>query len=137
MFTFSFDGYTVSGVLTDAIITHEGTVQLQMSIDQTISTATGVAHIVGNGVWNGKTDFAVFNGLIENVKGMVQACLLFVCQSADFTGSGSWTGMLAWSKISGSEASGTFQVTLNFTGSSPAPTGPVSFPGNWKATFTI
>lgn len=137
IFTFAMYGYTVTGDLTDAIITHEGNVRLQMSIDQTIPTTNGTLHIVGNGVWNGKTDFAVLSGSIGNVKGTVQACLLSFCQNANFTGSGIWTGTLAWSRVSGLQGSGEFQGTLNPTGPSLALTKPVPVSGNWTATFAI
>jgi hypothetical protein len=136
-FTFTMYGYTVTGDLTNAIITHEGAVQMQMSIDQTIPTTMGTAHITGNGIWSGQTNFALFDGSIENVKGTIQACLLGACQNADFTGGGSWSGTLAWSKISGSQGSGTFQGTLNLTGASRTPAHPVSVSGNWTAAFTI
>jgi len=136
-FTFTMSGYTVTGDLTNAIITHEGTVKLQMLIDQTISVSNVTVHIVGSGVWSGKTNFATFKGSIGNVKGAVQVCMQSACQSANFTGSGIWAGVLSWSRTLGSQGSGIFQGTLNLTASSPTPTKPVPVSGNWTATFVI
>ena len=136
-FTFSYDKYSVTGDLTNAIITHEGAIQLQMSIDQTISTSIAPVHIIANGVWVGKTDFVVLNGSIENVKGTVRACLLTLCQGGNFTGTGSWTGTLVWSRSFGSQGVGTFKGNLNVTGSTPSLTGQVPVSGNWSAVLPI
>jgi hypothetical protein len=136
-FTFTMSGYTVAGDLTNAIITHEGAVQLQMLIDQTITVPNATVHIIGSGIWNGKTDFATFKGSIGSVKGTVQACLQSSCQSANFTGTGIWEGTLSWSRTFGSQGSGTFQGTLNLTGPSPTPTNLIPVSGSWTATFAI
>jgi hypothetical protein len=137
-FTFTVEGYTVTGDLTDATIGHGGVVQMLMSIDQTISTSYGAVHITGNGVWSGETDFQSFNGAIGNVAGTVQACAVFYCQNADFTGSGSWTGIVTLSNTSGAQGSGTFVGMLNFSGqqiSQSGSSGPAPISGNWTATF--
>lgn len=136
-FAFTLYGYTITGDLTNGIITHEGDVQMQMSIDQTVSTSMGTVHITGNGVWNGNTNFAVLDGFIGNVKGTVNACALFVCRNANFTGSGSWTGILTWSRAAGSQGSGTFQGTLNLSGANITQTRSLPVSGNWTATFEI
>lgn len=136
-FTFVLYGYNVNGDLTNGIITHEGDVQMQMSIDQTISITNGTVHITGNGVWNGNTNFSVFGGSISDVKGTVHACVLIACQTANFTGSGSWTGTLSWSKSAGSQGTGTFQVTLSVTGANITQTESLPVSGNWTATFAI
>jgi hypothetical protein len=134
-FTFTVDGYTVTGELTGAAIGHGGPVQMLMSIDQTISTSYGSVQVTGNGVWVGETDFHAINGVIENVAGMVQACAVFYCQNAEFTGSGTWSGTMAWSNTAGSQGSGTFEGTLSFTGQQINQTGPVPVSGNWTAVF--
>jgi hypothetical protein len=134
-FTFTVDGYTVTGDLTGAAIGHGGPVQMLMSIDQTISTSYGTVQVTGDGIWSGETDFHAINGVIENVTGTVQACAVFYCQSVDFTGNGTWGGTMAWSNIAGSQASGTFEGTLNFTGQEINQTGPVPISGSWTAAF--
>jgi hypothetical protein len=106
-----------------------------MSIDQSISTSYGVVHITGNGIWSGQTDFQAFNGAIGNVVGTVQVCAIFVCENADFTGSGTWTGTMTWSNTAGTEGAGTFEGTLNFTGQQTNQTGPVPISGDWTAAF--
>lgn len=134
-FTFTVDGYTVTGDLTGAAIGHGGPVQMLMSIDQTISTSYGTVQVSGGGVWIGETDFHAINGVIENVTGTVQACAVFYCQNADFTGNGTWGGTMAWSNTAGSQGSGTFDGTLSFTGQQINQTGPVPISGNWAAAF--
>jgi hypothetical protein len=134
-FTFTVNGYTVTGQLTDATIEHGGTVQMLMSIDQTVSTSYGAAHITGSGVWSGETNFQNVNGAIGNLSGTVQVCAVFYCQNADFTGSGTWGGTLSWSSGAESQGSGTFQGTLNFSGSQITQNGPVPVSGNWTAYF--
>jgi hypothetical protein len=136
-FTFSAEGYTVTGDLTDAAIAHGGSVQMLMSIDQMITTSYGSVHITGNGAWTGKTDFQTFNGVIGNVAGTVQACAVFACQNADFTGNGTWTGTMTWSGTAGSQGSGTFDGTLIFTGAQINGTVPVAVSGNWTASFEL
>jgi len=134
-FTFSVEGYTVTGDLTDAAIGHGGSVQMLMSIDQMITTSYGTVHITGNGAWSGETDFQTFNGVIGNVAGTVQACAIFACQNADFNGNGTWTGTMIWSSTAGSQGSGTFEGTLLFTGGQINGTASVPVSGNWTATF--
>ena len=134
-FTFTVDGYTVTGDLTDARVEHGGAVQMLMSIDQTISTSYGEAHITGSGVWSGETDFQHVNGAIGNLAGTIQVCAIFYCQNADFTGSGTWAGILSWNNSAGSQGSGTFEGTLNLSGLQVAQNGPVPISGNWTATF--
>jgi hypothetical protein len=134
-FTFMVDGYRVTGELTNAVITHGGQVQMQMSIDQSYSTSYGVVHITGSGVWSGETDFQTLNGAIGNVVGTVQACAVFYCQNGDYTGSGSWQGGMTWSSDAGTQGSGTFGGTLTFTGQQINQTGPVPVSGNWTAVF--
>jgi hypothetical protein len=137
-FTFTVQGYTITGTLTSGIVTHGGYVQLQMSIDQSLTTSYGTLQITGTGVWDGRTDFQTFSGTIDNVQGTIQACALLACQNVDFTGSGTWTGtMAAWNRTAGSVGSGTFQGTLNFTGSAITPTGPEVVSGTWTAPFEI
>ena len=134
-FTFTVYGNAVTGDLTGATIAHGGSVQMLMSIDQSISTSYGVVHITGTGVWSGETDFQAFNGAIGNVVATVQACALFTCQNGDFTGTGSWTGTMIWSSTAGSQGSGTFQGTLDFTGQQTSQAGSVPIAGNWTANF--
>jgi hypothetical protein len=134
-FTFTVEGYAVTGDLTGATIAHGGSVEMLMSIDQSISTSYGVVHITGNGVWSGETDFQALNGAIGNVVGAVQACALFTCQNADFTGTGTWTGIMTWNSTAGSQGSGTFEGTLNFTGQQINQTAQVPISGNWTAAF--
>jgi len=136
-FTFTVQGYTVTGTLTNGIVTH-GNVQLQMSIDQSLTTSYGTLQITGTGVWDGRTDFQTFSGTIDNVQGTIQACALLACQNIDFTGTGTWTGtMAAWNSTAGSVGSGTFQGTLNFTGAEITQTGPEAVSGTWSAPFEI
>jgi hypothetical protein len=134
-FTFIVDGYTVSGVLTGAGIGHGGLMQMLMTIDQTIPITNGTVHVTGNGVWSGATNFQTLSGQITNVQGTVQICLNSVCQNPDFTGSGTWSGMITGSTTAGSQGEGTFQGTLVFSGSQINQTGPVPISGNWTASF--
>jgi len=134
-FTFMVEGYTISGTLTGAGIGHGGLVQMDMTIDQTIPITNGTVHITGNGVWNGETDFQTISGQITSVQGTVQACLQSVCQNADFTGSGSWSGSILGNTNAGTQGAGTFQGSLTFTGSQINQTGPVPISGNWTALF--
>jgi len=136
-FTFTVYGYMVTGVLTGASVTHGGIVQMLMTIDQTIPIANGTVHITGNGAWSGTTDLQNLNGQINNVQGSVQACVLQTCQNAAFTGGGTWSGTMVWSQTAGSQASGTFQGTLNFSGSQVNQTGPIPVSGNWTASFAV
>jgi hypothetical protein len=135
-FTFTVSGYTVTGELTDAKIEHGGAVQMLMTVDQTISTSYGAANVTGSGIWSGVTDFQDVSGSIGDLGGTIQVCAVFYCQTASFTGSGTWSGTLAWSTGAGSQGSGTFEGTLNFSGlPSGISNGPVSVSGNWTATF--
>jgi hypothetical protein len=134
-FTFVLQGYTVSGDLAGAGIGHGGLVQMLMTIDQTIPITNGTVQVTGNGVWSGVTNFQTLSGQITNVQGTVQACVLSVCQNADFTGSGTWSGMITGSTIAGSQGEGTFQGSLVLTGSQINQTGPAPISGNWTATF--
>jgi len=134
-FTFGVEGYTVTGDLSEAAIGHGGSVQMLMSIDQMITTSYGSVHVTGSGAWSGETDFQSFNGVIGNVAGTVQACAVFACRSADFTGNGTWTGTMMWSSTAGSQGSGTFEGTLIFTGAQINGTASVPVSGNWTATF--
>ena len=136
-FSFTLYGYTVMGDLTNGIITHDGNVQMQMSINQTFSTSAGTAQISGTGVWIGSTNFVTVDGSIGNVKGTVEACAVSFCQSAAFTGSGSWTGTLTWSKAAGLQGSGTFRGTLSVASANITQTTPVQVTGNWTAPFVI
>jgi hypothetical protein len=134
-FTFTVDGYTVSGDLTGAAVGHGGPVQMLMSIDQTITTSYGTVQITGAGIWSGETDFRSINGVIENVTGTAQACAVFYCQNVDFTGNGTWVGTMSWSNAAGAQGSGTFEGSLNLTGQQVNQTGPVPISGNWTAAF--
>ena len=136
-FSFGVEGYTVTGDLTDAVIGHGGSVQMLMSIDQVITTSYGSVHITGSGVWSGETDFQTFNGVIGNVAGTVQACAVFACQNADFTGNGTWTGTMIWSRTAGSQGSGTFEGSLIFTGAQINGTASAPVSGNWTASFGL
>jgi hypothetical protein len=137
VFTFTVYGYTVTGDLTDASVTHGGIVQMLMTMDQTIPITNGTVHITGNGAWSGMTDFQTLNGEISNVQGSVQACVLLACQNAAFTGNGTWVGTMTWSKATGSQGSGTFQGALTFSGPQVNQTGPVPVSGNWTSSFAI
>jgi len=134
-FTFTVNGYTLTGSLTNARIEHGGAVQMLMSIDQTISTSYGEAHVTASGVWSGETNFRNVNGAIGNLAGTIQVCAIFYCQNADFTGSGTWAGILSWNNSAGSQGSGTFEGTLNLSGLQMTQNGPVPISGNWTATF--
>ena len=134
-FTFTVNGYSVTGELTDATVEHGGAVQMLMSIDQSISTSYGVAQVTGNGVWSGETNFQEVHGAIGNLSGTIQVCAVFYCQNADFTGTGTWSGTISWSSGTGSQGSGTFEGTLNFSGSQITQNGPVPVSGNWTAYF--
>ena len=136
-FSFSLYGYTVNGQLTDASVGHGGGVQMQMSIDQTITVPNGTVHITGSGVWGGITDLQTLSGDVSNVQGNVQACLLTSCTTATFTGSGTWSGTITWSQSTGAKGSGTYQGTLTFTGSQVNQTSPVPISGNWTASFPV
>ena len=134
-FTLAVQGYTVTGYLSNAAIAHGGGVQMLMSIDQSITTSYGVVHITGSGVWSGQTDFQTFSGAIGNVAGTLQTCQIFYCQNTDFTGSGTWSGVVGSSSNEGSQGSGAFQGTLTFNGQQGGPTGSFPISGNWTATF--
>lgn len=130
--TMSVMGYTVTGALMD-VTGHQSGVKLLMSIDQSFSTTSGNVHIVGNGVWNGETADSLIAGSIDNVTGLVHACVLFVCQDVNFTGSGNWTGTVSVS--SGSpQGSGRFQCTLTFN---PNLKPPSTVSGTWTSTLNI
>jgi len=137
VFTFTVYGYTVNGDLTDASVSHGGNVQMLMTIDQTVPITNGTVQITGSGAWNGMTDLQTLNGDISNVQGSVHACVLSVCQNADFTGNGTWSGTMTWSQATGSQASGTFQGALTFSGPQVNQTAPVPVSGNWTASFAI
>jgi len=106
-----------------------------MTIDQTISTSYGTAHVEGSGVWSGETDFQSIGGVVGNLAGTVQACAVFYCQNVAFTGNGTWSGTISWSGGVGSQGSGTFEGALNFSGPQISQKGPVLISGNWTATF--
>jgi putative copper export protein len=133
--TFTVYGYTVNGVLTGAAVGHGGGVQMLMAIDQAISIPNGTVHVAGNGVWSGTTNLQTLNGEISNVQGSVQACLNQTCQTANFSGDGTWAGSLTWSKSAGAQGTGTYEGALTFTGSQINQTGPVPISGNWTASF--
>jgi hypothetical protein len=129
-FTISVAGYTVTGTLTD-VTGHQAGVKLLMSINDSLSTATGSVHIVGNGVWNGEVTGSIIMGSIDDVNGSVHACAVFACEDVSFTGGGNWTGTVVLS--SGSpQGSGTFQGTLNFSNLKPS-----AVSGNWTSTLNI
>jgi len=136
-FTFSLNGNTVTGDLNDGVITHEGNVEMQMSINETIPISLGSVQVTGVGNWTGNTNFAVLNGSIDNVTGQVRACIVGACQTQEFTASGTWTGTLTWSKAYGSQGYGTFDGTINMTGANSTQEAPVPVSGNWTATFLI
>lgn len=137
VFTFTVYGYTVNGDLTGASVGHGGTVQMLMTIDQTVAIPNGTIRITGNGAWNGMTDLQTLNGEINNVQGSLHACINSVCQDADFTGDGTWAGTMTWSQENGSQGSGTFQGALTFSGAQINQTGSVPISGNWTAPFAI
>jgi hypothetical protein len=136
-FTFTLNGYKISGDFTNGRITHEGNVQMLMSIDQTVPISFGSIHITGSGIWTGTTNFATMDGSIENVNGTVQVCVTAGCENANFTGSGSWTGSLTWSRTYGSEGSGSFLGELNEVGVNATQSAAVPVSGNWTATFSF
>ena len=136
-FTFVVDGYTVTGSLSQGVITHGGRVSMLMSIDQSIPTQYGSVQIDGSGTWVGETDFHSFNGGITGVIGTVQACVIFYCQSGSFSGSGTWTGLMTWNGASGAQGSGVFHGTLDLTGQQIAQSGVAPLSGNWTDTFQV
>ena len=130
-FTVTANGPPITGQLTNSVI-HQSTVTMTMVIDQNLPTKIGTVHIVGNGLWNGSVNNSTLTGTIGNVQGSAQACFLIIfCQTADFTGTGTWTGTLN----DVASGSGTFQGTLTFTGSPFAPSGPVPISGTWETSF--
>jgi len=129
-FTISMQGYLFVGTLTDAT-GHQSGVKLLMSIDRSLSTASGSLHIISNAIWNGELAGSSIAGSIDNLTGSVHACMSLTCENATFTGNGNWTGVLQKSSLP--QASGTFQATLYL--SNPASTVPVS--GNWTSSLNI
>jgi hypothetical protein len=136
-FTFNLNGYSIMGYLNDGVITHEGNVEMQMSINETIPISLGSVKVTGVGVWSGSTNFATLDGSIGNVNGQLQACMLVACQTQEFTGSGTWTGTLTWSEAYGSQAYGTFAGTIDLNGTNATQEAQVPVSGNWTATFLI
>jgi hypothetical protein len=129
-FTVTAQGPPITGQLTNSVI-HQSTVTMTMVIDQGLPTKMGTVHIVGNGLWTGIMNNSTLTGTIGDVQGSAQACFLIFCQTADFTGTGTWTGTLN----DAASGSGTFQGTLTFTGSPFAPSGPVPISGTWETSF--
>lgn len=134
-FGFVVDGYAITGTLSQGVVGHGGQVRMQMSIDQTVSSQYGPIQIVGSGSWVGETDYHSFSGAITGVAGTIQACVIFYCQSGNFTGSGSWSGSMTWSRAAGAQGSGVFQGTLTVTGQQIGLSGPFAISGNWTDSF--
>ena len=137
-FGFVIDGYLVTGTLSQGVIGHGGEVHMLMSIEQTVSSQYGPIQVVGSGTWAGETDYHSFSGAITGVAGTIQACVVFYCETGDFTGSGTWSGSMTWSSGGGVQGSGIFQGTLTLTGQQStaiSSSGPVAISGNWTDSF--
>ena len=134
-FVFVVDGYLITGTLSQGVIGHGGRVRMLMSIDQTISSQYGPVNIVGSGTWVGETDFHSFNGVITDVVGTIQACVIFYCQTGDFAGTGTWSGSMSWNNTVGTQGSGVFRGALTLTGQQITSSGQVAIAGNWTDTF--
>jgi hypothetical protein len=135
-FTFTLNGYTVQGQLSNAIIHNDNNVTLTMSVSGNIQTSIVGVPISGSGEWYGTANATSLSGTIQNVHGNARVCMLFFfCGNANYTGEGTWVGTL-----SGSQGAGTFQGTITFT-SSPVPQIPVNQPipisGTWSSNFQL
>jgi hypothetical protein len=135
-FSFTLNGYTVQGQLSNTIIHPDNSVTLTMSVQDTMQTPAGNVPISGSGEWYGTANVTSLSGTIQNVIGTARICILFFfCGNANYVGQGTWQGTL-----SGAQGSGTFQGTITFT-SSPVPQIPVNQPipisGTWSSNFQL
>jgi hypothetical protein len=132
-FQFSVRGWVVSGNLLNAIVQPDGTVTMQMTVNDSIATPIGDLPVNGSGIWEGVRNGAGLSGTIQNVTGAVHACFIFWCGDTTYIAAGQWTGTLT-----GSNAVGTFSGTVTFT-SSPFSQIPINTPqpvaGTWNAQF--
>ena len=80
-FTVNIGGYSITGQLTDARIQADNTTSAVVSLDQTVPTSFGSAHVMGSGTLAGIDSKASVHGTVEGFSGTVQVCfLLFICQ---------------------------------------------------------
>jgi len=125
-------GYgSVNGQLLDATIQPDGSITMEMIVNNQMQTSYGSFPVTANGVWTGLSNGTSVSGSIQNVTGKVQIFL----SNANFVGSGEWTGSL-----NGTLAAGTFGGTITFT-SSPYPqqipqNQAIPTTGTWNATLS-
>jgi hypothetical protein len=131
-FTVNIGGYSITGQLTDARIQADNTTSAVISVDQTVPASFGSAHVVGSGRLVGIVAGTAVHGTVEGFSGTVQVCfLLFLCQSSNFIGTGTWTGTLQ----DGTQGSGTYQGTITFDKSMPTVGKQVQVSGSWNVNF--
>jgi len=133
----SFGEYgAVQGMLQNATIYPNGTVSMIMSVNDQMQTSYGAIPITATGLWNGVSNGGEVSGSIENVRGRVQICVLFLCGDANFVGQGGFTGTLK-----ASQANGTLNGTITFANSTVPPQvnipvgQPIPMSGSWSADF--
>lgn len=134
-FTFVVEGYTVTGTLSQGVISHGGRVSMVMSINEPITNQYGTVQVVGNGTWVGITNFQSLNGEITGVVGTVQACVVFSCQTGNFSGNGTWSGLMAGNGANGVRGSGVFEGTLSLSAKQLNQSGTAPISGTWTDTF--
>ena len=133
-FAFTLQGYTVQGQLSNAVIHTDNSVNMTMTVDDSLQTPIGAVPISGNGEWYGTVNGTKISGTIENVSGSIQVCyFFFFCGYANYVGSGTWTGTLL-----ADQGAGTFIGFITFTSSSFSQiplNRPIPVSGNWSSIF--
>jgi len=150
-FSFTVNGLTVQGQLSNVILYADNSVTMTMSVDEDLlQTPIGPLPLRGSGQWYGAVaSGGTLWGTIENIKGTAEICAvlsfpILSCAYAEFIGNGVWVGTL-----SGSQGTGTLQGVITFTSfpypqsyrlydSSNAPIivgQPIPMTGTWNSTF--
>lgn len=128
-------GYgTIHGQLGNPTFQPNGTLSMQMTVNDQLVTSLGGFPTSASGVWVGNINGTMVSGRIQNVAGVVHICVL-VCQDANFVGTGVWNGQLK-----GSDAAGNFNGAITFTNSpvSQVPVGkPIPVSGTWANSFPM
>lgn len=135
-FTLVVSGYKVNGNLQNVVLNPDGSISMNMVVDESVSTPYGAVPIVANGVWVGLRNGSTVSGTMQNVAGSTSPCYLAWCGTAKFVGQGQWNGTLNSNSTLGS---GGFEGTVTFTSSdfSDVPVGqPQPISGTWNADFT-
>jgi hypothetical protein len=128
-------GYgTVHGQLLNATVEADNGIAMSMSVKDQLQTQLGLLPLQATGEWSGVLNNSTISGMIHDVQGSINVCVLFSCNDVDFSGYGNWTGKMQ----TNSSGSGTFTGTITVTNSpypqiSQGQTIPIF--GTWSATF--